>query len=163
MRRFLVFPPLFAVWFATVWFGLAVLNQFSFALTLRLISSRIRLRLHLPYLSFAYSIRMFALGACVGVVFALLDLRLSRNHTQVGDTVLCLLQNLIKSGVVAVALVLLYYGAFRIPLDLHLSRIPSPIYTSYRSISHYTAWMPHLLLIAALAWAMRRTLVHRSA
>ena len=161
MRRVLVFPPLFAAWFGVGQFGLIVLNRLSFYLTLRLISSSLRVRFHVlaaVEFSLPYVLRAGIVGACVGVMLALLDFALHREDSKFEETLLRLLGHLLKGGAVAVALVLLYYGIFGIPIQLQLSRTPRAVYTPYRTISWWGNFAPSLLLLFSVLWAMRKTL-----
>ena len=161
MRRFFIFPPLFAVWFLAAQFGLMVVNYFGTSLWLRLTPPVTDIYYHtLPLSRFLAPLLLaFEVGAVVGVFFAAFALVFRRSR---GDKkmALSLVSHLVKSGVVAVGLILFFQGAM-----LYV--------TAQSSHRRYHAYPPDmqwlnliscaqiLVLLASVLWAMGRTLFSR--
>ncbi|RYX84298.1 hypothetical protein EON83_10305 [bacterium] len=158
MRHYLIFPPLFVAWFIAAQFGLSVLSYASSWLTARSASDTIDLNnLSLPTWSFNYFLWSCAIGLIMGSLFAVLDLKINPNNNDTEETFLRLAPNLLQSGAIAITLIVIFYGAIRIPLSFQLYRLPAPLSDQ---ISLWLTYIPLIILMASLTWSMRKTL-HR--
>lgn len=157
MRRFLIFPPLFAVWFLAARVGLWVVNALGASLALRF-SPPVDIYYHTFPLSHYIQIFLPApeTGAVVGCLFAAVDFALRRGR-QPNETAFQLVRYLVKSGTVAVALVLLCQGAMLLVEVSSLHRR----YHTYASEMTWLSWISFiqvLLLLGSVLWAMVKTL-----
>lgn len=160
MRRFLIFPPLFAAWFlaaqlslmALAWAGAyAAFHFFPPKTDIYFIESRTSPLIFVPAI---------IIGAVVGCAFAALDFALHRNRRTPKETLSQLLRNGIRSGLVAVALVLLCQGVLLVlaAQENHRRYHAYPRDIEWLNLIHIL--QPALLLLAML-WAMGKTLLKR--
>ncbi|RYX84299.1 hypothetical protein EON83_10310 [bacterium] len=159
MHRFLIFPPLFAVWLIAFQFGHTVTAYIATWYTLRIASATTDVYYVFPknstwVLTFLPAIMV---GALLGLIFAASDFTLQRHKRTARETTLLLVPNLLKSSLVAIALVLLCQGILLI----------NAIQQAHRRYHAYPPDMQWLNLIfiaqvfivfAALLWAMAKTL-----
>lgn len=156
MKRFLIFPPLFAVWFIAAQFGLRIVSWCGIWLTFRL-SPPIDFYWHAMPVSLAEFVPAIIAGIGVGVVFATLEFAFHRRYRVPNETAIQLLRNLIKSGTIAVTLILICQGV-SIWLFIH------PLHRRYHAYPPEMTWLNtiHLLqpliLLLSLFWAMGKTL-----
>ncbi|BCM93751.1 hypothetical protein IAD21_05642 [Abditibacteriota bacterium] len=153
MRRFLIFPALFAAWFSAAQFGIRILQEFSYWFIFHNLLSSIQFHLEPLVL---YSVRVGGIGIFIGCLFALLDLLINRNQREVYETTQHLLKNLLISGVVAVSLVLFCQVIWISILIKHPRRYQ--ISPTASTLLDWLGYIPPLLLLAALLWATVKTL-----
>jgi hypothetical protein len=157
MPRFLLFPPLFAVWFLSAWFGFMVVSwariyaafYFFPPTDTYFIINRISPSLFTPAI---------AIGAVVGCAFAALDFALHRNSRTPKQTLVLLLRNGIRSSILAVVLILLCQGAL-LAVAAQESHQRYHAYSPEMTWLNLTAYAQIGVIVASALWTMGKTLL----